>query len=213
MKLSGMSWKNGTVITNGVYDLEITDAGYTIKKPRFRVNLLVFFLVVDIGIFALSHAMAYAAAATGPDDLIVPLLAAAGIWAFNIWIFWRILGPRMREWHGLEHKLIHAAEHGDIENAAAYSTIHDRCGGTYFLTMPIYLYLSWVVSNIVGLGGEGILTMTALLVMLESRTFHHYNIPGIWLGRFLQRFTTREPGKDLLERGIPAMAAFMGVVG
>jgi uncharacterized protein YqhQ len=214
MKLAGISWKNGTLITNGTYSLEITADSYQIRKRIISPHILVFFAGIDLALFLLVLGIGYISVTFETGDVFSAALLAVIAWSFNIYMFWRIFGKRLREWHGLEHKLIAAAEHNDVKNAATYSPINDRCGGTYFLSIPVYLALATTLTVVLGIAPFGVLTLTGCLMTIEAKTFHQYNIPGIRFGRWLQKHvTTREPGADLLEKGIPAMEQFMGLVG
>lgn len=124
-------------------------------------------------------------------------------------LYWAILLDFfycMRPWHGLEHKLVHAAENDNLDHAGEYSTVHDRCGGTYVLSLlSVYAVLSSVYA-VMGWPSVGILSLMGLVMLLESRYWHKKNAPGIWFGRVLQRFaTTKEPTPAMLTVGIEGM--------
>jgi len=141
---------------------------------------------------------------------------------FLIYIFAISLIPDLRrvfQYHGAEHKVIHAYEAcglPDAERARGYSTRHPRCGtGFLLLVMVIAVFvfaivgkpdLLWlVVSRIVGI---------PLIIGIS------YEIGIKWLGRHpdgavarvllwpglqLQRLTTREPSPDQLEVAAAAL--------
>ncbi|MEW6661845.1 MAG: DUF1385 domain-containing protein [Bacillota bacterium] len=125
---------------------------------------------------------------------------------------------RVFQYHGAEHKVIHAYEAGEdltVENAQRHSSLHPRCGTAFLLlvmvlTILIYSTLQtpslwWRVGSrlmllplIAGLGYE--------LLKLSSRYTHHAWVriliaPGLWL----QRLTTRPPDDQQVEVAIKAL--------
>jgi len=127
---------------------------------------------------------------------------------------------RVFQYHGAEHKVVHAFEAGDplvVEDARKYSTLHPRCGTNFLLIVMIisiffFSFLDW--------GNFFIMVSTRLLlfpviagVSYEFIRFaarhehlpliHSLILPGLWL----QKLTTREPDDAQLEVAIAALEA------
>jgi uncharacterized protein YqhQ len=135
---------------------------------------------------------------------------------------------RVFQYHGAEHKSIHAYERGDeltVENAKKYPTLHARCGTAFIL---LVLMLSILLFTIVfpfvpkDLFGNRIVTNVffilvkiALLPPIAGISYELIRLadksqnavllfilsPGLWL----QKLTTREPSDDQLEVAIVAL--------
>lgn len=126
---------------------------------------------------------------------------------------------RVFQYHGAEHKVVHAFEAGvelTPENADKYSTIHPRCGTSFLIMVMIlsilvfslipkdwlfiYKFLSRIVLMplIAGLSYE--------FIKLSSKRMNNPFIsmmakPGLWL----QKLTTGMPSRDQLEVAIKAL--------
>jgi uncharacterized protein YqhQ len=135
---------------------------------------------------------------------------------------------RVFQYHGAEHKSIHAYEHGDeliVANAKKYSTLHPRCGTAFLLFV---LLLSIVLFSIVfpllpkDLLGNVVLTnvfyilVKIMLLMPIAGTSYEiiklgdkFNNPVLNLmllpGMWMQRLTTREPSDDQIEVALVAL--------
>jgi uncharacterized protein YqhQ len=126
---------------------------------------------------------------------------------------------RVFQYHGAEHKVIHAYEacgRPDAGQAAPYSTLHPRCGtGFLLLVMVIAVF----VFAIVGKPSLPWLVLSRVLGMVFIVGIS-YEIGIKWLGRHpdnwlarillwpglqLQRLTTREPTPDQLEVAAAAL--------
>jgi uncharacterized protein YqhQ len=112
----------------------------------------------------------------------------------------------LRPWHGAEHKLIAAAENHDIDNSHSYSILHDRCGGTFILTLLVIGYgYMFLISPFLAIP-VGSYTIMYGFILFESKYFHHHNHPGIHIGILIQKYlTTSEPDKELVDVGIKGM--------
>lgn len=135
---------------------------------------------------------------------------------------------RVFQYHGAEHKSIHAYEKGDeltVENARKYPTLHPRCGTAFILLVLMFsIFLFTLVFPFVPkeLFGNRIITNAffilvkiALLPPIAGISYElirlgdrHHNVflaamlaPGLWL----QKLTTREPSDDQLEVAIVAL--------
>jgi uncharacterized protein YqhQ len=126
---------------------------------------------------------------------------------------------RVFEYHGAEHKSIHAYEAGEEltpENALKYSPQHPRCGTAFLMTVMV---VSIIVFSIFGKPGSILVrigTRLALIpfiagvsyeiIKLTSRKRHSkfvqvIMLPGLWL----QRLTTREPSEDQIQVAITSL--------
>jgi len=125
---------------------------------------------------------------------------------------------RVFEYHGAEHKSIHAYEAGEEltpENALKYSPQHPRCGTAFLMTVMV---VSIIVFSIVGKRSYIIRIGSRLalipfiagvsyeIIKLVSRNRHNrfmqlVMLPGLWL----QRLTTREPSKDQIQVAIKSL--------
>jgi uncharacterized protein YqhQ len=126
---------------------------------------------------------------------------------------------RIFEYHGAEHKVIHAYENGKeltLKNIKDHSPLHPRCGTSFLLIVMvisiftfsfipqswsfIYKFLSRLVliPLIAGLSYE-FLRLSAK--MKHNQIMHILIQPGL----FLQRLTTREPDEAQIEVAIKAL--------
>ncbi len=126
---------------------------------------------------------------------------------------------RVFEYHGAEHKTIHAYEAGvplDVEHVQGYSTLHPRCGTNFLLIVMLvsivaFAFLGWptlwsrILSRIVMLPlVAGISYEVIRYAGRSDKAWVSYCIlPGLWL----QKLTTREPSADQIEVAIQALAA------
>jgi uncharacterized protein YqhQ len=135
--------------------------------------------------------------------------------------FWGEM-QRVFQYHGAEHKTIHNLEAGlelTPENADRQSRFHPRCG-TSFLFLVVLV--SFVVFAFLGrpdsLGDR--LLRFALIPVIAGVSFEIIRFAGAhsdkpWVrglsepGLQLQRLTTREPSRDMLEVAIAALRAVL----
>jgi len=131
---------------------------------------------------------------------------------------------RVFEYHGAEHKTIHALEAGlDLtpDNVRRFSPLHPRCGTSFLL---IVMVLAIVVFTFVGVPGLLWLVISRLLGIpliiglsyevikyagkhKDSRIMHVVTYPGL----LLQKLTTREPDIPQIEVAIAALEAVAAV--
>lgn len=135
---------------------------------------------------------------------------------------------RVFQYHGAEHKSIHAYEKGEeltVENARKYPTLHARCGTAFILLvllisillfsavfpfLPADLFGNRIFTNIFY-----ILVKIALLLPIAGCSYEIIRLgervdnpllralllPGLWM----QKLTTREPSDDQIEVAIVAL--------
>ena len=162
-------------------------------------------------------------------NVIDGLMRAAAFFAY-VWVIgrWEEMN-RVFRYHGAEHKVIHALEHGEeltVANARRHSALHVRCG-TAFLLMVIVL--SIVIFSLIPIrmmiAGWGIqsaavitlLTIVSRLILLPLVAGLAYELTVkwagpradkwyvrilLWPGLQMQRLTTAEPSDDMLEVAI-----------
>ena len=126
---------------------------------------------------------------------------------------------RVFQYHGAEHKTIHAYEAGvplDPEHVRGYSRFHPRCGTNFLLivmlvSIVMFAFLGWpdlwlrIVSRVVlmplvaGISYE----IIRFAGKSESRWVAVAIAPGLWL----QQLTTREPDDSQIEVAIRALEA------
>ena len=144
---------------------------------------------------------------------------------------------RVFEYHGAEHMVVNAYEHGldpDTGNIRDYTTIHPRCGTTFmFLVLTVsillymftsyfvytYIYASYTPPKIIG--NLTVLAINILLLPIVSGIsyeilklgFRFYNFPlmrlAILPGLLLQKITTRRPQDDEIEVALFALSKLL----
>lgn len=126
---------------------------------------------------------------------------------------------RVFQYHGAEHKTIHAYEAGvplTVENVQRYSTLHPRCGTAFLLIVMVVSIVMFAF-----LGWPDLLTRIASRIVLlpvvagvsyeiirfagrsRSRFVQIAILPGLWL----QKLTTRQPDDSQVEVAIQALEA------
>ena len=126
---------------------------------------------------------------------------------------------RVFEYHGAEHKTIHAYEAGqplDVEHIRAYSTLHPRCGTNFMLIVMlvsifVFAFLGWpdlwerILSRIILL--PLIAGVSYEIIRFAGRSEQRWVACAITPGLWLQKMTTREPSDDQIEVAIKALEA------
>lgn len=124
---------------------------------------------------------------------------------------------RVFQYHGAEHKTIHAYENGDpltIEAIQIYSPRHPRCGTSFILIVAmvafvVFLALAplafvWqVLARIVLIPVIAGMSYEVLKLGANKAWMSWANRPGIWL----QRITTKEPSDDMVEVAVASLLA------
>ncbi len=144
-----------------------------------------------------------------------------------------LLASRMRDmrrvfqYHGAEHKVIHAYEATGTyspEGAAPYSTLHPRCGTSFIFTVLIVAIL---VHFVAGWPSSMAVRLTTRLLLLpvvaglsyeiirlagrfkSSRLLGAMVAPGMWM----QKITTQPPTPDMMEVAIVALEGALEIDG
>ncbi len=130
---------------------------------------------------------------------------------------------RVFEYHGAEHKVIHAFEAGrelTPENAKDFSPRHSRCGSSFIalvivVGIAVFAFVGWenvlrrllleviLLPVIAGIAYE---VLRASSRRKDSRLLQFISQPGLWL----QALTTREPDLQQLEVAIRAFNEVRG---
>lgn len=232
-------------IANGIQALnrstELVDGSQTASKdsPGILISVVMaFFLALLLFIAAphllslLMHELGLGGDVDGFSFHIWDGFFKCAIFMLYIWLISFVPDiRRVFEYHGAEHKIIHAWESGknvDSHYAFAMSRLHPRCGTTFLLfviTLSIILqaiFVPFAVHIWHPLGGMAkhayTLAIKILLVMpisaaaYELIRFAAHLRPGplaLFLqspGLALQRLTTREPSEEQLEVAVVALA-------
>jgi len=130
---------------------------------------------------------------------------------------------RVFEYHGAEHMVVSAYEHGDpltVAGARAHSTRHPRCGTNFLLVVVAVSVL--VFSFIPGPWGFAakFFSRLALLPVVAGIAFEVLRLGGRprgrWLaapGFWLQALTTRPPSDDQIEVALRALREVLDMEG
>jgi uncharacterized protein YqhQ len=122
---------------------------------------------------------------------------------------------RVFQYHGAEHKTIHAYENGDplgVTEIQQYSPRHPRCGTSFilivamvafvvFLTLFKLTFVWQIVARVVLIPVIAGLSYEVLKLGAASKWMGWANRPGIWL----QRITTSEPTDDMVEVAVASL--------
>lgn len=148
------------------------------------------------------------------DGVVRVIVFLLYVFAIGLWKDMR----RIFEYHGAEHKVIHAYEAGlelDVAAVRSFSPQHPRCGTSFLLivmVMSILVFsfipqswpLSWkFVSRLVLIPAVAGISFELLRLSAKfsgHRIMHWLILPGI----LLQRLTTREPDDSQIEVAIVA---------
>ena len=130
---------------------------------------------------------------------------------------------RVFQYHGAEHKVIHAYEAGeelsDVKSIQGYSTLHPRCGTAFLLIVMVLTVFFFSFLNTPGLLAR-IVSRVLLLPLIAGVSYELLKFtakhddspivkvliaPGLWL----QKLTTREPDDGMIEVAVKALDAVL----
>jgi uncharacterized protein YqhQ len=192
-------------------------AGSLVFAVAFAIGLFVVVPLVVVKAFEETFANAFV------FNLVEGVIRIA---LFLVYILVISLIPDLRrvfQYHGAEHKVIHAYEaHGvpDADRAGGYSTRHPRCGTGFLLlvmVLAVFVFaivgkpdLIWlVISRIVGIP---LIIGISYEIGIKWLGRHPNGLIArvlLWPGLQLQRLTTREPTPDQLEVAAAALEEVM----
>ena len=210
--MSAMRWSRSHA------GLEDAAAGSTKEKvvvPLVVGAVVAVFLFVPLGLAALAEPVVgerYGAAAL--EGIIRLALFVAYLAMLS-----RLPGvQRTLEYHGAEHMVIAAHEHGvprGVAPAREFSVRHPRCGTDFFLLIFV---ISIVVFALVGplpavwmaisrVALVPVVVGIAYEILRAGGTSHHRRLAAVVAapGLMLQHFTTREPSDDQIEVALAAL--------
>ena len=140
---------------------------------------------------------------------------------FVLFIFFASLMPDMRrvfQYHGAEHKVIHAYEgtgRYTVADTARYKTLHQRCG-TSFIFMVLFVGI--LVHALMGWPSLALRLLSRLVVLpiVAGVAYELIRLAGrhksslllgmlVWPGMLLQKITTNAPTPEQVEVAIKAL--------
>ena len=149
--------------------------------------------------------------------------ALEGVVRIAIFLCYILLISRMEDiqrvfmYHGAEHKTINCMEHGEEltpENVMKYSRLHKRCGTSFLLIVmfvSIIFFMFIRVENV----WLRVLVRILLLPAIAGVSYEFIRLAGrsnsklvcslSKPGMLLQKFTTREPDREMIEVAIKAV--------
>ncbi len=187
------------------------------------VFTMIFAIALAVGIFVLGPAFAanWIKDLVGGNSLLFVVIDGALRIALIIGYIW-LIGrsaeiQRVFQYHGAEHKTIHAYENGDpldIEPIQRYSPRHPRCGTAFiiivamvafvvFLTLAPLSFLWQVAARILLIPVIAGISYEVLKAAAGHRWLAWASQPGIWI----QAITTKEPSDDQVEVAIASLLA------
>ncbi|HHV56460.1 MAG TPA: DUF1385 domain-containing protein [Firmicutes bacterium] len=189
--------------------------------PRDLVLTLVTALGLGVGLFILLPTVLMRWLGGGGNPLLLNL--GEGVLRMAIFFLYILSITRLKdirrifEYHGAEHKVVHAYEHGrplTVEEARPFSTLHPRCGTSFLLyvmvvSIILFSFLGWPALWLRVLSRLLLLPAVAGLSYELLRLAGRSNSPLVrafsWPGLLLQRLTTREPDGAQLEVALRAL--------
>ncbi|MCB1247524.1 MAG: DUF1385 domain-containing protein [Acidimicrobiia bacterium] len=190
---------------------------------REIVFTMVFAIALAIGIFVLAPAFAanWIKDLVGGNALLFVVLDGALRIALIVGYIW-LIGrsddiQRVFQYHGAEHKTIHAYENGDpldIAPIQGYSPRHPRCGTSFiiivamvafvvFLTLAPLPFLIQVAARILLIPIIAGISYEVLKAAAGKAWLAWASKPGMWI----QAITTKEPSDDQVEVAIASLLA------
>lgn len=194
----------------------------------FMTMTVIFSLAFSIGLFMILPFLVSNLFKSVTDSSLV-LGIIEGLVRVLIFIIYILAISRMKDiqrlfmYHGAEHKTINCIEHGDEltpENAAKYSRFHKRCGTSFlFIVMFISIVLFLLFFQIFPINNMFIKVICRILLVpviagisyeiIQWAGRHDSGLvclvskPGFWM----QKFTTKEPDREMLEVAIASIEA------
>lgn len=194
----------------------------------FMTMTVIFSLAFSIGLFMILPFLVSNLFKNVTDSSLV-LGIIEGLVRVLIFIIYILAISRMKDiqrlfmYHGAEHKTINCIEHGDEltpENAAKYSRFHKRCGTSFlFIVMFISIVFFLLFFQIFPINNMFIKVICRILLVpviagisyeiIQWAGRHDSGLvclvskPGFWM----QKFTTKEPDREMLEVAIASIEA------
>ena len=203
-------------------NVQASDEGVELGRGSI-VLMLGLTLAAGIGVFFLLPLFIASVTVSGPDhglaqSLVEGLIRVAIFLGYLLVIARSPDIARVFQYHGAEHKTIHALEAGDpltVDAVRKYPTAHQRCG-TEFLVVVIIL--SIIAFSLVGRQAPLVMIASRILLIpviaavgyeiLRFGARHRKNpIMKVLLypGLLVQMITTKQPTDDMIEVAIVSM--------
>lgn len=161
----------------------------------------------------------FLATRTGLENRVLMNLVEGGIrvvfFALYLWAISFL--PHVRrvfQYHGAEHKVVHAYEGGEpsLDGACKHRPLHARCGTNFvflFVAVAIIVF-SFVPASTFWLrllARVGLIPVVAAITyeLLQLGAKRPWLAPLVWPGLFFQRLTTREPEPGQIEVALAAL--------
>jgi uncharacterized protein YqhQ len=133
---------------------------------------------------------------------------------------------RVYQYHGAEHKSIHALEHGDpldAEHVQKYPTAHVRCGTSFLLTVVVVSILVFAAVGDQDLWLR-ILSRVLLIPVIAAISYEIIRLGGafesnpitkilMWPNLALQSLTTKQPDDEQVEVALRALNEVLAAEG
>ena len=197
------------------------DEGETLSDKEI-VLTMIFSLCLTIVLFVIIPTAAAKYVHSAIKDPMLLNLAEGGLRMLIFFLY--IYGisrmkdiKRVFQYHGAEHKTIHAYEAGvplTVENVQKFSTLHPRCGTSFLLIVMIvsilmFAFLGWpdlwmrILSRIILLPVVAGISYEIIRYAgcSENKFVKFATLPGLWL----QNLTTNEPDDEQVEVAIRAL--------
>ncbi len=153
--------------------------------------------------------------------VVIDGLIRIGLIVGYIWLIGRTAEiQRVFQYHGAEHKTIHAYENGDpldVVSIQRYSPRHPRCGTSFIIIVAMVAFFVFLL--LANLPFFWQVTARILLIpviagisyeVLKAAAGHRWvawaSKPGIWI----QSITTKEPSDDQVEVAVTSLLAALG---
>ncbi|SHH47893.1 DUF1385 domain-containing protein [Thermosipho atlanticus] len=196
-------------------------SGEEMKKSDTFISILIA-VVMGIGLFILLPVWLTNMLGVKNNEFLFSIVDGfirLGLFLLYVWIISFLKDvKRVFQYHGAEHKTIHAYEHGEKltpENVKKYTTIHPRCGTNFvmiFLIVAILLFslfgiwkplTGWerVIIRIIFIPIVASLSYELLKVFDKFPFLRFLSFPGL----LLQKLTTAEPDLSQLEVAIASL--------
>jgi len=192
-------------------------------KPLEMFLTLLFSLALAGGLFIVAPALTIDLFHRFTDNVIVVnfLEGIVRIMIFLLYVFLISRLPdiqRVFQYHGAEHKVIHAHEAGEeltVANVRKYSPHHPRCGTSFLLIVMIISVFAFSLLGKQEIGAR-VASRFLLVPLIAGISYEFLKIfakypqqaflrilvlPGLWL----QKLTTREPDEKQLEVALVAL--------
>lgn len=222
----------GIVALSWSAEVSSQDTGEELKKKDI-VGAILFALALAIGLFVLApFLVAQLIPAIKEDPVSFALfegIVRVAILVLYIWAVSRSKDvKRVFEYHGAEHKTVHAYEAGvelTVNEVRKYSRIHPRCGTSFLFITMIAAIIVLIIANSIWQVGfwQKLLIRILFIPVIASISYEflrftakHLDNPLFralaWPGMLLQRLTTAEPDDDQLEVAIVSLKSAVGAL-